>query len=92
MYAKGTFMKYSKSISTIILCIVLVDISSNAYQQIKTLNSYPRYSYSRDQYNISTSGFNDIVKVMREEESSFYRIHSTIRLTFNDSLRYGYKG
>jgi len=92
LYLRETKLTYRTIATWMILLAVLTDISANAYQQVKTLNSYPGYSYSRNDYNISTPGFHEAIKKLDEKDSAFYRLNSSIRMTANDSLRYQYKG
>ena len=92
LYIRETNLKFRSAALWTLLFIVLCDIGLNAYQQIKTLNSYPGYSYSRDQYNIAAPGFQDALTELGEKDAGFYRLNSTIRMTPNDSIRYHYKG
>ncbi|WP_191090728.1 YfhO family protein [Niallia endozanthoxylica] len=92
LYLRESKLTYRAIATWMILLAILMDISLNAYQQVKTLNSYPGYSYSRNEYNISTPGFHEAIKKLGEKDSTFYRLNSSIRMTANDSLRYQYKG
>lgn len=91
LYAKISSLTNQKLIQMVLLFVVLADVGTNSYLHMRTLYSYPGYNYSRDQYNISTSGFKQIINNITNKDKGFYRVNSLVRLTKNDSIRYGYK-
>lgn len=91
LYAKVVSIKYEKLIHIVLFTFVLFDVGINSYLHMRTLYSYPGYNYTRDQYNIYTPGFEEVVNKLKNEDGGFYRINSHIQLTKNDSIRYKYK-
>ncbi|MBP3037938.1 YfhO family protein [Bacillaceae bacterium Marseille-Q3522] len=92
LYARTVMFPYRKLFTFLLLFLSVADVGSNAYNHIKTLNSYPGYSYPRNIYNSAPPEFEMLVREVAEEDQSFYRLNTKIRLTANDSLRYHYKG
>ncbi|MCM3476733.1 YfhO family protein [Caldibacillus thermoamylovorans] len=92
LYLKATSRKYQKLIHIVLLFFVIIDVGVNTYLHMRTLYSYAGYNFTRDVYNISTSGFEELIDQINKEDQEFFRINSMIRLTKNDSLRYDYKG
>lgn len=92
LYGKVAFERYGRLIPLLLLIFVCMDMGLNAYQQIKTLNTLPGYSITRDQYNVANPGFERVVNKLNQEDHGLYRTNSIVRLTPNDSIRYGYKG
>ncbi|KIO67658.1 hypothetical protein B4065_1860 [Caldibacillus thermoamylovorans] len=91
LYAK-VFVGYRKVVNIILIFFVLFDLSMNTYNHIKTLNSYTEYNYSRNQYNVQVTGYDDVINSLVKEDKGFYRVNSLIKLTLNDGLRFNYKG
>ncbi|WP_141432892.1 YfhO family protein [Bacillus sp. 03113] len=92
LYGKAEIEKHSRLFTIGILFFACADVSINTYSHLQTLNSNVGYSYSRNQYNIQAPGFQQLINETSSKDKDFYRMTSLIRLTPNDSIRYGFKG
>ena len=92
IYGGVVIPKYSSFIKITIFFLICVDVGLNSHSYIKSLSEARNYNIDRSEYTISTQGFDELTNRLSEEDTSFYRVNSTVGLTLNDSLRYGYRG
>ncbi len=92
LYLTAKWGKGNTFVSVLILFVVCLDMSLNAFQNFKLLNSYPGYSIPRSAYNNNPPSFEKMIKELKDKDKGFYRLNSTVRVSPNDSLRYEYKG
>ncbi|WML54778.1 YfhO family protein [Neobacillus sp. PS3-12] len=92
LYGKAVSANLKSLFQVLLLIVACMDLGLNAYLHLRTINSYTGYSFTRDQYNIQNQSFEKIVNQLKNADKGFYRTNSLVRLTPNDSIRYGYKG
>jgi uncharacterized membrane protein YfhO len=92
LYGKVVSVKLKLLFQVLLLIVACTDLGLNAYLHLKTINSYTGYSFTRDQYNMQNQSFEKMVNQLEKADKGFYRTNSLVRLTPNDSIRYGYKG
>jgi uncharacterized membrane protein YfhO len=92
LYSKIMIKKYHFFFAILLLIFSCIDLSVNAFSHVKTLNSYPGYNTARHQYNPENPAFEQIINEMNNRDNSLFRMNTPIRITPNDSLRFGYKG
>lgn len=92
LYGKVTVKERSRLFAIMLLLLSCADMGINAYNHVKMLQSQAGYDIPRSYFNLSNPTFEEMVKELNKEDQKFYRINSSIGITANDSLRYGYRG
>ncbi|MBP3037936.1 YfhO family protein [Bacillaceae bacterium Marseille-Q3522] len=88
LYLKVTVKKHQSLIAGFLLFLVALDMASNAYSHVQTLNSYLGYSFTRGQYNMQKPAFVQIIDELNSKDKDFYRISPVMSLSEDESLQY----
>jgi uncharacterized membrane protein YfhO len=88
LYAKEASQKHQHFFTIMLLFFACLDMGINAYSQIKTLNSYQGYSFTRSQYNLQKPSFEQLVTELNEQDKVFYRLGTNMSTASQESLQY----
>ncbi|WP_462410947.1 YfhO family protein [Neobacillus sp. Marseille-QA0830] len=75
-------------IAMLLLFSACLDMGFNAYSHVKTLNSYLGYSFTRNQFELKSSDFIQLINDLNKKDKGFYRIGTAMSLPWDKSQEY----
>ncbi len=89
--AKFKTKDYQIFFNVLITIFVLLDLSLNSWKMLHELDK--QFSYqTRSEFDRLGNDYGQIITQIHEEDTEFFRMESLVNRTFNDPLRYGFKG